>query len=193
MWSRRCVHGRSDERGKLVVAGSDRAATSAISGHQPASGGRRASAVPGFDGGRHRLVAVEERGVDVDAAHDAAHAQPHDAGVVAAVAAPPRLPAVHPLAVLVVDACLPDRRLGLDQALARREELVGRPHDLGAEPRLQQVHVAHPERGRGGGGLARSPVGAGGLSCHGKSSSRKVRPGAERDGAATDPSPRSSP
>ena len=48
-----------------------RAATPAPGSTTRAIGRRRSGAVPRFDRRRHRLVAVEERGVDVDAAHDA--------------------------------------------------------------------------------------------------------------------------
>src|SRR5204863_343658 len=70
------------------------------------------------------VVAPEVRRVDVDAADNARHAEPHDAPVVARLATTPRLPTVHPFAALGVLALDPDRGRWLDQVLLRREELV---------------------------------------------------------------------
>src|SRR5256712_14026107 len=76
-----------------------------------------ARSVAQIDRARLRIVALEECGIDVDAADDAANAEADDAPVVIAFISPAaRLPAVHPLAALGVPPLHPDRRRG---ALAR--------------------------------------------------------------------------
>ena len=92
--------------------------------------------IAGVDRARLRIIAGEKRGMNVDPAGNAACAQPDDAPVVrvrAEVAAPARLPAIHPLAALGVFALAPDRSRRLDQVLLRRKELVVRGDDRPAE------------------------------------------------------------
>ena len=86
-------------------------------------------------------VAAEEGGVDDDAADHARHAEPDDAPVVRVgpVAAPARLPAVHPLAAIGVLALAPDRRGGLEQVLLRGEELVVGRDDRAAEALRREI------------------------------------------------------
>lgn len=95
-------------------------------------------------GGR-RIVAGEVRGVDVHALDDAGQPQLDDAVVVTAAAPAPRLPAVHPLAVVVELACDEYRGLRAQHALGGREPLVGAKDRLGTDHGLRQIDPARDE------------------------------------------------
>src|SRR5439155_10492413 len=85
--------------------------------------------------------------IDVDTADAAIGTQSHDAVIVAAVATTPRLPAVHPLAMVVVFVGNEDgRRIG-DHALLRRKELVACRDRSGAEPRRSEIGIEARESG----------------------------------------------
>ncbi len=79
------------------------------------------------------VVAAEEAGVDDHAADDPGDAEADDAPVVARVASPARLPAVHLLSSIRVAIGVEDRRLRLHEVLLRREELVVRDEHHPAE------------------------------------------------------------
>ena len=88
---------------------------------------------------RFRVVALEMRGLDVDAAHDAGHAEPDDAPVVARLAAPAGLPPVHPLAPVGVLPFAPLRRLRPDEIVLRRKKLVVRRNHGGPEALRREI------------------------------------------------------
>jgi hypothetical protein len=94
-----------------------------------------------------RVVAAEEARVDHHAADDPGDAEADDAPVVAPIASAARLPAVHLLAPIGVAVGVEHRRLGLEEVLLRREELVVRDKSHPAEPPGGEVgqrrEVAH--------------------------------------------------
>ncbi|MCY1303558.1 hypothetical protein D9M70_532710 [compost metagenome] len=79
------------------------------------------------------------RRIDLEAADTTVCGKRDDGMIVAGAAATPRLPAVHPLAVLVIDTGMIDRRRVLKHALERREELVGCEDRPRAESRGGEV------------------------------------------------------
>ena len=121
-----------------------------------------------------RIVALEERGMNVDAPHDAARAQPDDAPVMDArsagrgVAAAACLPAVHPLPFVGVFPFDPDRRSRFDQVLFRREEVVVARDDGSAETLGGEIEEL-PE------GFAHSNCPVGGLTMRPSSQTRTPR------------------
>jgi len=76
---------------------------------------------------------------DVEAADDALDAEFHQRPVVAGDALPARLPAVHPLAVVIENALLPHSRGWLEQAVGVGEPVIGHRDDFGAEAGVGQV------------------------------------------------------
>ncbi len=110
---------------------------------------RSAGAESGLDRGARREIAGEEARVDVEQRDPAACAQPHDAPVVrAAVASPPCLPAVHPLAVVVVLVGDEDRRAVLQHALLGAEELVVGEDRFGPEGGRGEIERSFRHVGR---------------------------------------------
>ena len=93
----------------------------------------------GVDRGERRVVAGEEARVDVEAVHDAGHAELDDAPVVSRHALAAGLPAVHPFAVVVVLVGDEDGIGGVDQAFLGAEEVVGGVDDAGAEAGLLEA------------------------------------------------------
>ena len=82
------------------------------------------------------IIAREIRCIDIEAANDAGHTQTNDTMIVTRCAAAPALPAIHPLAmiiVLVVDEC---RLRGIDQAFFGREKFITRERHPRTESRL---------------------------------------------------------
>ena len=95
----------------------------------------------GFQRGGGREVAGEEAGVDVDALDRAGDAEANDRVVVAFEALAARLPAVHPLAVVIENALLPYGRRRLEQPVDVGEPVVGDGDGLGAQAGVGQVDV----------------------------------------------------
>ena len=85
-----------------------------------------------LDAGPGGEVAGEEAGVEHHAVHQAGQAELDQTPVVPRDPLPPRLPAVHPLALLC-EALPPDRRLGAEQILRGGKPVVSREEDGGAE------------------------------------------------------------
>ena len=146
MRSRRCVAARRRvDREEVVRVAVQRGARQRARATPPA----RSSAAAGSPGRSHasiahdsRIVAGEERGVDDDAAHDAAARRGGRCTSRAPrpeLAAAARLPAVHPLAAIGVLALAPHRRRRLDQVLLRREELVVGGDDRAAEAFRREI------------------------------------------------------
>src|SRR5690606_4206835 len=96
----------------------------------------------GLDRAVRRVVAGEIAGVDVEAANAAGHGKPDHRMVMAGHALAAALPAVHPLAVLVIDAFLPESRLVGEHARQRREEIVGDEKPPGAKAGRGEVDRA---------------------------------------------------
>src|SRR5690349_10837788 len=80
-------------------------------------------------------------GVDLEAGDQAGHAEPDHAPVVPGHALAAALPAVHPLAVLVIFAGDEDRLRRIDQPFLVGEEIVGRMDHLGAKPGLGEIDI----------------------------------------------------
>ena len=113
-----------------------------------------------FDRARLRVVALEVRGVDDEAAHHAGETEADDARVVVGVRArglgvlplAPRLPAVHPLAAVGEFSGDEDRLLRLEEILLLREEVVSAPEHEAAEALRceidELVEIRHVDPGR---------------------------------------------
>ena len=95
----------------------------------------------GFQRSGGREVASEEAGVDVDALDRAGHAEANDRLVEAFEALAARLPAVHPLAVVIENALLPYGRRRLEQPVDVGEPVVCDGDGPGAQAGVGQVDV----------------------------------------------------
>ena len=80
-------------------------------------------------------------GVDLEAGDQPRHAEADHAPIVAGRPLAAALPAVHPLAVLVIFAGDEDRLGGVDQPRLVGEEIVGRIDHLGPEPGLGEIDI----------------------------------------------------
>src|SRR5882762_521065 len=67
--------------------------------------------------------------------------------IVALIAAPAGLPAVHPFAVRIVDSGAPFRLAWAQHALLRAEKLIGGKQHRCAESLIGQIDVAPPDIG----------------------------------------------
>ena len=61
--------------------------------------------------------------------------------VVARIAAPARLPTIHPLAVIIINAGAPHGIAGLQQTHGRPEELVGSGQGRRTQPLIGQIEM----------------------------------------------------
>ena len=103
--------------------------------------------VAGLDAAGRRVVAGEVAGVDVEAANDAGRGEPDDGVVMAGAALAAALPAIHPLAVVVVFVGDEDRRRVGEHAPDLGEEIVGGEQRLGAEAGRGEVDGVAGEGG----------------------------------------------
>ena len=139
MRSRRWVAAVAWSIGQQIVrVAAERRSCGSSSRHGPrisASTAGRLGRSHRVDRARFRVIAGEEGGVHVDTAHHTRRAEPDDAPV---VCGPSRAAGASPIRPSICRArCIafaPHRRDGLEQILLRREELVVRGHDRGAEP-----------------------------------------------------------
>ncbi len=95
----------------------------------------------GFQRGGRRVVAGEVAGVDIHALDLTRHAQADHRMVVTFEALAARLPAVHPLAVVIENALLPYGRCWLEQPVDVGEPIVGDGDGAGAQAGIGQVDV----------------------------------------------------
>src|SRR3989344_4030973 len=89
-----------------------------------------------FQGCRRREVTGEEAGVDVHTLDRARYAQADYRAVITFEALAARLPAIHPLAVVIEHALLPYGRGRLEQTVNVGEPVVGDRDGLGAQARV---------------------------------------------------------
>ena len=85
------------------------------------------------------VVAGDVPGVELEAQHPSGHREAYDTPVEAAAAPPPRLPPVHPLAVLVETAGMKHGLGVIGAACHGGEEVVAARHRLGTEARAGQI------------------------------------------------------
>ncbi len=95
---------------------------------------RGAGAPPALDPASGRVVAGEVRGIDVETIDPTRRGQSDGRVVVAPAAPPPGLPAVHPLAVVVIEVGVEDRRAVGEHAFQRCEEFIGGRQPARAKP-----------------------------------------------------------
>src|SRR3954471_15852155 len=94
-----------------------------------------------LDLGAGRIIAGEVPGIDLEAGDDSGHPEADHAPVMARRSLAPALPAVHPLAVLVIFAGNEHGLGRFDQAGLVGEEIVGRIDHLAPEPGLGEIDV----------------------------------------------------
>src|SRR5580692_5216952 len=91
---------------------------------------------------KRRIVACKVARVDLERGQGARRGKLYDAMVVTLVTSPPRLPAVHPFTVLVIDACPPLRLGRLQHPFLGGEEIVAGEQRDRAEPLVSNIDVA---------------------------------------------------
>ncbi|RMS43164.1 hypothetical protein ALP66_05741 [Pseudomonas amygdali pv. photiniae] len=93
-----------------------------------------------FQRSGRRKVAGEKRGINVYTLDGASYTEADHCAVVSFETLAARLPAVHPLAVVVEHAFFPDRRGWLEQPVGICEPVIGDRKDFGAQTCVGQVH-----------------------------------------------------
>ena len=105
----------------------------------------------GLDGAMRRVVAGEMAGIDIESMDMAGHCQTDDRPVMTRNALAAALPAIHPLAVFIIFARQEDRRVVLQHAGQRREEIIRGIKAACAKTRRGEIDRALGKIGNEGG------------------------------------------
>ncbi len=102
-----------------------------------------------------RKIAGKMAGIDIKTMDDARHGEPDNAVIMTRHALAPAFPAVHPLAIVVIDVGQELCRFVLQHAVERREEIIRRIKPGGAEARGSEIDRTDGKIGQVGGRCVR--------------------------------------